>query len=328
MKILFIALHYHDYTHQIAEEMRLLGHEVSVHDIMPRSFAMRSLRVLAPARWQDRIDAHHRAILEAERGNHYDLVLFNQVHQMSQETLGAFRATFSGAKFTLYYWDSIANHDYLAHVHAFDTVLTFDPEDARRHGFGYLPLFCSRSFQNLARRQRDGRTVYFVGNVVNPRRYAALTAFRSYCAKERITLQEHAACTPPAFVGIARGGTIPTGLKFGSISRAGFMNMVETSAATFDFANHHQSGFTMRVFENLCAGKKIITNNPRVASADFYTPDRFLVFRDFDFAAVRDFLDLPLADEAATFPEYHIQQFARHLVDGTAHDFTRLLNAA
>lgn len=327
MKILFIALHYHHYTQQIADEMRLLGHEVSVHDIMPRSFAMRSLRVMAPERWQDRIDAHHLAILELERGNQYDLVLFNQVHQMSQKTLGEFRATFSGAKFTLYYWDSIANHNYLAHVHAFDRVLTFDPADAQTHGFGYLPLFCSRTFQKLARRQRDARTVYFVGNVVNPRRYEALVAFRAYCAEAQIALQEHAACTPPAWLGIAKGGTFPTGLKFGSISRSGFIDMVETSAATFDFANHHQSGFTMRVFENLCAGKKIITNNPRVQAANFYSPDRFLVFQDFDFSGVQDFLESPLADEAADFPEYHIQRFTRHLVGGTSHDVGRLLSA-
>ena len=75
----------------------------------------------------------------------------------------------------------------------------------------------------------------------------------------------------------------------------------------------------MRVIENLCAGMKIITNNPRVRDEHFYSPDRFHVYEGLDFTGVREFLDSPLADPEADFPEYHVQTFVQHLLRGTGH---------
>lgn len=319
MKILLIALHYHDYTANIAAELRALGHTLSVHDIMPRDLLMKGLRLASPTLWQRRLDRHHAAILERERGRAYDMVLFIQAHQMSQKNMAGFRAAFADARFVLYNWDSIANHDYRPHLPAFDQVFTFDPDDARTYGLEYLPLFCSREFQELGRRDQEKLAVYFVGNIVNPARYEAMAAFRDYCETHDIPLQAFMACTPPVRLALRRRGLKPTGLSSGSIGKTAFLNMIETSVAAFDFANHHQSGYTMRVFENLCAGKKIITNNPRIRYERFYSPDRIHVFDDMDFGGVREFIDQPLIDPDAQFPEYRIQAFARHLVDGAGH---------
>lgn len=319
MKILLVALHYHDYTDNIAAELRALGHEVVVHDIMPRTLSMKILRVLSPAFWQARLNAHHARILRDQRGQPQDLVLFIQAHQMSRANMAAFKDAFPSARFALYNWDSIANHDYRPHLDAFDDVFTFDPDDARAHGLHYLPLFCSREFQGLARRDAEGRTVYFVGNIVNPARYDAVAAFRDYCAAHALRFQAFMACTPPVRLKFRRMGVHPVGLSSGSIDRAGFIDMIETSSATFDFANHHQSGYTMRVFENLCAGKKIITNNPRILREPFYSPDRIHLFEGLDFTGVDAFMRTPLKDPGAEFPEYRIQSFVRHIIDGVGH---------
>lgn len=323
MKILLIALHYHDYTSNIADELRALGHELRVHDIMPRDLQMKTIRIVSPRIWQKRLDAHHARILVAESGWPADMVLFIQTHQMSAANMAGFKAAFSDARFVLYNWDSIANHDYRPHLDAFDEVFTFDPDDARVHDLKYLPLFCSREFQELARRKQGRKMVYFVGNIVSPARYEALAAFRNYCEQEGLILQAYMACTPPIRLKLLRSGLSVRGLSWGSIGRTQFLDMIETSVAVFDFANHHQSGYTMRVFENLCAGKKIITNNPRVIREDFYSPDRFHVFHNLDFTGVKAFIDMPLTEPAAEFPEYRIQTFVRHLIDGTSHPLPR-----
>ena len=319
MRILLIALHYHDYTSNIATELRALGHELRVHDIMPRDFLMKALRVLSPRLWKKRIDAHHARILAAEAGNRTDMVLFIQAHQMSADNMAGFKKAFAHARFVLYNWDSIANHDFRPHLAAFDDIFTFDPDDARSHDLKYLPLFCSREFQGLSRRDQDRGATYFVGNIVNPTRYRALAAFRDHCQQEGLPLQAFMACSPPMRLKLARVGIRPRGLSFGSITRANFLAMVESSVAVFDFANHRQSGYTMRVFENLCAGKKIITNNPRVRQERFFSPDRIHVFEGLNFTGVKVFIDTPLADPDAGFPDYHIQTFVKHIVDGTGH---------
>ena len=70
--------------------------------------------------------------------------------------------------------------------------------------------------------------------------------------------------------------------------------MLETSRATFDFANHKQSGYTMRLIENMCAGCKIITQNARIVNEPFYREDRFLLVDGHDFSAVPAFLNRPI----------------------------------
>jgi hypothetical protein len=90
--------------------------------------------------------------------------------------------------------------------------------------------------------------------------------------------------------------------------------MIETSLGVFDFANHAQSGQTMRMMESLCTGKKIVTNNAWVKREPFYSPDRIHVFNDLDFSGVADFLRIPLTDQGNDFSEYHIQNFTRRLI--------------
>lgn len=319
MNILLIGLHYHHYTTAIADELRALGHAVRLHDLQPRDLAMKTLRVVSPSLWQARLDSHHRRILEAERDTPTDLVLFIQAHQMQRATLRGFRDSFPGARFALYNWDSIANHDYLDRAEFFDTIQTFDAGDAAKHGFIYLPLFASREFQNVPDRVDNARSLYFVGNIVNPNRYRALDRFRAFCAREGIDFRLYMACTPLVRSRLWRQRIRPRGLSHGAIAPDRFRALLETSNAVFDFANHAQTGYTMRIFENLCAGKKIVTNNRRIMTETFYSPDRILVVEGDDYSTVPGFLRTPLVQPDQSFAEYHIQAFARHLAAGTGH---------
>ncbi len=319
MRILMVALPYHGYSERIADEFRAMGHEVRLHEVQPRDFLTKAIRVPAPALWQARMNAHHASILRQEAGQRYDIVLFIQCHQLSAGNMAAFRRQFAGARFLLYNWDSISNHDYLPHLGSFDEVFTFDPEDARRHGLKHLPLFCSREFQSLQRRNQHLNGVYFVGNIVSQARYEAIDSFRQYCAANAVSLNAYLACTPVVAARLWRAGVKPTGLSYGPIAHERFLDIMANATTVFDFANHVQTGYTMRIFENLCARKKIITSNRRIQAEPFYTPDRIHVFDGMDFSGVKAFLETPLEDADADFPEFHIQAFARHLMDGTQH---------
>lgn len=314
-----IALSYHGYPEAIADEFRALGHTVRLHDIQPRDLLMKTLRVAAPRLWQARLDAAHRAILETEKGTPTDLVLFIQAHQMRHAMIAQFREAFPAARFALYNWDALSNHDYLDRAHFFDTVQTFDPGDAAKHGFHYLPLFATRRFQDVPNRVSNPRSVYFVGNIVNPERYRVIDRFRAYCRREGIVFDAYMACTPLVRSWLRKAGIKATGLSRGSIAPAAFDAMLQRANAVFDFANHAQTGYTMRIFENLCAGKKIITNTARIVTEPFYSPDRILVIENGDFTRVAAFLDTPLANPREDFAEYRIQAFAGHLLDGTGH---------
>lgn len=315
-RILLIGLRYHRYTDEIINELRALGHEVQYHDIQPRNLLMKALRVAAPGLYRKGLDFAHARILAAARRQRYDQVIFIQAHQMRVETLQALRDAQPQAEFVLYNWDAITNHDYRPQLPLFHRAYTFDPEDAKALNIGYLPLFCIRAFQGLQRKDQEQRAIYFVGNIVSAERYEALQAFKAYCSREGIRFQHFLSCSAVVLWRLLRRGLRPSDVTMRSIADQAFVDMIESSVAVFDFANHRQAGYTMRIMENLCAGKKIITSNTRITGEPFYSPDRILVFEGDNFAAVKEFLALPLREPDANFSEYHLASFVRTLSAG------------
>jgi hypothetical protein len=312
--ILLIGLDYHDYARAIATELVTQGHSVSFHSIQPGKPHLKLLRKFAPKFYQPALDRYHASLIEQERVTHYDVVLFIQVHQFSHANMTRLRSSQPGARFVLYNWDAVSTHDYTPYLRYFDTVHTFDPRDARRLGVRYLPLFCIRSFQDLPDRFESPLSVYFVGNIVSPERYRAVQAFRRYCVEQGISFRYFLSTTVHGLTQMLKQGIIPWDISLRSIPKARFIAMVEESAAVFDFANHHQAGYTMRVIENLCARKKLITNNPLIAQEAFISGDRAFVFQGLNFEGVKSFLETPLANATEVFREFHVQQFVQRLL--------------
>lgn len=314
MNILFFGLDYHTYTRSIIAEMEALGASVTYVDIQPRNLFFKVVRTAARSGYEKYAEAHHAEAICRSKGVSYDKVVFLQAHQISLNNLAQLREVQKEAEFTLYNWDALTIHDYTPQAPLFDRVLTFDRKDAEEHGFGYLPLFCQRSMQGLRRDRAQLGSLFMVGNIVKQQRYEAVQAFRAYCDAKGLTFRQHLKISPVVWSQFMTSGIRPTGVCLRSIAPGDFREMIETSHAVFDFANHAQSGQTMRMMENLCTGKKIVTNNAWVKREPFYSPDRIHVFEALDFSGVEDFLCTPLADPVTNFSEYHIQNFTRQLL--------------
>lgn len=314
MKILFFGIQYHTYTQAIIDEMALLGAAVTFVDLQPRSFGYKAMRTLAPVSFERLVRQRLVDAITAARSETYDKVIFLQAHQIPVDLLRTLRKTQPRAEFSLYNWDALTTHDYRPQAAQFDRVLTFDRRDAELHGYGYLPLFCMRRWQDLATDRAAPSSVYMVGNIVRLERYRAIRDFRAFCLASGLTFREHLKITPVVLGHAVRQGIWPRGVSLRSISEPDFAEIIETNLAAFDFANHAQSGQTMRMMESLCAGKKIITNNQWVKQEPFYSPDRIHVFAGSDFTGVPAFLDTPIAQPSDRFPEYFIQSFARKFI--------------
>ncbi|GAB5348748.1 hypothetical protein [Alteriqipengyuania sp. 357] len=318
MKILFIGLDYHRYTKAISAEFEALGHEVTFYDIFKRSAYHKSLRLISLDLQRKAYDRYHRDIILREAGTAYDMVLFLQCHQVSDENLELARKTFPQARFVLYNWDSLHTHDYASKVRFFDTAFTFDRQDAIDLDIEYLPLFGLRDFQDVPLREQSDPQIYFVGNIVNPTRYLAIDEFRTYCAQHGIAFEAFMAVRPPVVPKLLKVAR-PRGVSLRPIAPSRFAAMVRNASATFDYGNHRQTGLTMRTIENLCARRKIVTTNARVCDHWFYSPDRILVVETGDYDAVAPFLETSLAEPDRAFEEFHIQTFARFLLSPRGH---------
>ncbi len=312
--VLFIGLSYHDYTASIANEMRMYGCLVKYIDIQPRTLLFKIFRTLASQLYKRYLDLHHRRSIKALEHIEFDVVLFLQAHQFSLANLDLLKSLQTKAEFILYNWDALSTHDYRPQAPYFSRVYTFDKLDAETYGFCYLPLFFTRSLQQLCRGKTKRRNVYMIGNIVNVARYKAVEHFKRYCLENGINFQTYLVSSPVVYLLMLWNGIIPRQIHFKPIHQAELITLVESSAAVFDFANHAQSGYTMRTIENLCAGKKIITNNNYVKGDYFYSEDRIFVFKECAFNGVVEFLDNEILDKNEKFEELGIQSFVKTIL--------------
>ncbi len=321
-RILFIGMDFYDYASRIGAAFERLGHSVDFHAIEDRSFAAKAAKKLAPAAYEARRAAYHDRLIESTAGTEYDVVLFIQVHQMRHSALERLRALHPAAHFVLYNWDSLTTHDFRPWLRHFDHPATFDPDDARALGIAYLPLFAVPRFFEIDRTRAPERDLYFVGAIGSMNRFDALARLHRFCEGAGLSARFHLVCSPVVRLQLWRAGKSLPGVTGDSIDFEGIVAMMETSRATFDFANHAQSGYTMRLIENMCAGIKIITENPRILNEPFYRPDRFLLVDGHDFSAVPDFLATPITSQPDV-AAFHVDNWARQLIERTEHRHER-----
>jgi hypothetical protein len=315
-RLLFIAFDYYEYSRAIHDEFIHMGFESYFHSIQPGKLYLKTWRQLSSSVYRALLDRHHKNIILSYPKRHFDRVVFLQVHQMSHDNIALLKSRQPDARFTLYNWDAATTHDYISYLKYFEHVFTFDMADSEHLQIGYLPLFCIRRFQDLRRDPCQLPSTYFIGSIVNPHRYEAVSAFEQYCVREKLIFSRYLTTSLSGRARMLKAGLRPKNISFRAIPDAEFVEIMEKSSAVFDYANHSQAGFTMRIIENLCAGKKIITNNQNVMNAEFYSEERFLVFKNLDFTEVSDFLKRPLARPYDEFPLYHVQNFARRLLGG------------
>lgn len=317
-KVLFIGWDYQNYTHEIVAEFREQGFSVTYYPLHPYSLPTKIRRLVSPQWATDVETKQQRVMVEKEKGNRYDIV-FCLLPFLKIENLAILKEQQREATFILYIWDAVSGYtrkgiDMQRYFGFFDKVYTFDMIDAMQYHINYLPLFCVKQYIDMVSSHDCNDNVYMVGNLADLCRYDAVKQFELYCIKHDIHFDFFLKSTISKNLKILRKGGSLRNLYLSSISNDKLSDMIRNSAAVFDFANHVQNGFTMRLMENLCAGKKIITNNKNVLEAPFYSPDRFFVYDNLDFDGVKEFLQIPLADPNQRFEEYHLSSFVKKVI--------------
>lgn len=317
-KILFIGWDYQNYTHEIVAEFGEQGFSVTYYPLHPYSLPTKIRRLVSPQWATDVETKQQRVMVEKEKGNRYDIV-FCLLPFLKIENLAILKEQQREATFILYIWDAVSGYtrkgiDMQRYFGFFDKVYTFDMIDAMQYHIDYLPLFCVKQYIDMVSSHDCNDNVYMVGNLADLRRYDAVKQFELYCIKHDIHFDFFLKSTITKNLKILRKGGSLRNLYLSSISNDKLSDMIRNSAAVFDFANHVQNGFTMRLMENLCAGKKIITNNKNVLEAPFYSPDRFFVYDNLDFDGVKEFLQIPLAEPNQRFEEYHLSSFVKKII--------------
>jgi len=263
----------------LASALRSLGAEVESWSTRPSDSApAKAMLRLAPRIAEKGIARSlNRRISEIGTAS-FDTVVVIKGEGVSVSVLESLRRKLPDAAFNAYLFDSVRNFPHvLEKVRCFDRVLSFDPADcSERPNWIYRPLYAADCYWRVE--SRGDQSVYSLGSF-HPERARVLSHF---VAMERVVgiasthdmlfrgwidrmRSIHARVDPHVRIIRSPIAAEEAARRFGEHS------------AILDIHHPGQTGLTLRTFEALASGRKLITTNPVVRDHDFFDPTRILV---------------------------------------------------
>jgi hypothetical protein len=306
-RVLLLAPRFFGYEREIISEMECQGALVDWLPDRPfdNSFmaAITKLRASFITPFADRL---YERLLDGFAVDRYDIVFVINGQTLSNKTLNHLRKLHSSAKFIMYIWDSIKNRtQVLENFKYFDSIYTFDSKDAANHGILFRPLFYGKGFkvQETCSKNLKYR-ISFVGTV-HTDRYYIIDKIRQNLDKNIKTyfylyLQAPWVLHYYRLTKIKMRNAKKEDFKFEPLDKERLQKIFTQSLSVLDIEHPSQTGLTMRTFEALGAGKKLITTNKEIQKYDFYNENNICLIDRSAPKVPKKFLEtqfVPMSDE-------------------------------
>ena len=282
-KILFIAPNFFSIENVLIEELKNRGNVVFSFDerAIKNSF-LKAINFICPY------------ILYGIANNYYkkqiclvpkeiDFILVIKGEMITKKTISLIRAKWPHAKLVLYLYDSIKNvRGVLKNTKLYDRVFSFDSEDCKKYNFSFRPLFCDNQSILLNKFGEKRFDLFFYGTMYGDR-FDILNKIVLACSKQNVLFYRFcylAGKFMKLYYFLTNSGYRSFNKDYISTvpkSHSDLASFISSSYAILDINDVRQSGITIRTFEALFSGKRIITTNSRVAEYDFYDPNFILI---------------------------------------------------
>lgn len=313
--IIFFCPRTFGYESAIVREMELLGAEVTFHGQLPSEHVLvKTIFRLCPKLGWRFADRYFTSWLREYGPESCDCIFVIKGEGLSPTFLGRLKDRYPNGRLVLHLWDSMANckHIHLKLCH-FDSLSSFDPVDCRRMAHvKYRPLFFLNEYINCER-NNIGRGVLFVGTLSGdrPRIIQNLIESLNVSCDFRFWLyvRSRMELSLRLIVDKWLRRMDRSHLIFAPMSTTVIAKYYRECAAVLDIEHPNQSGLTMRTFEVIASGKKLITTNRGIVEHDFYDPARVCVIDRNHPTISHEFLE-------ATLPPLPDEFIVRHSLKG------------
>lgn len=200
------------------------------------------------------------------------------------------RLLFEKAQFIIYYWDSvklIPNSELLPPL--FDKCCTFDSYEAKRFSWKYIPIFSANSLKfdgNISGFKKKNKFSFaFIGVTHSDRFKVALQIKRNYLktkkSREKFYFYFYAPTLYHLFTSFLKQPLslliLRKHIHLKPLDPYKISEVYKQSNCILDIQYPGQKGVSMRSFEVLESGKKLITTNEYIKSSDLYDPSRVFI---------------------------------------------------
>lgn len=294
-RILYIGPVSFYYDKSFSNKMIEMGAKVDTYNLLPDDLYFKVIKKLHLPSRESYKEKYFDNILQKRD---YDYVLVRHGYQLETVFLEKLRMVNPNAILINFHWDAIKPHyNYLNIIKYFDKVFSFDYKDCQNHKeLIYLPLFYIDEYANHTKCAADNNyknkeiDVLFVGSWRNNERYQLIKKTEDFCKKHHLRFYYYLNYSFKEQFNSIKNGVIPRSARHKSLSYKEILKLFSISNSIIDFPSSFQTGLTMRTFETLGAGKKLITTNKNIINEPFFDSDYIDVIDAVDINLDIDFI--------------------------------------
>lgn len=262
----------------ILNQLRKQGVEVIFFDERPsNNFLIKGLLRINKSILRAYINAYYRNIYECIKSKELNFVLILRGEVVPKWFLQKVKSSYPKVNLIYYTWDSIENNPSSFEIlNLFDKKFSFDHKDCEKYNLELRPLFIpfeSLRIKNYTKQQGHFK-FSFVGTLHSDR-FQIFSELKKYLKEQEIAkgyfyIQNYFVYLYRIYLENAFD-RIPTHFRyFKELSIDEIRKIYEDSEFVLDINHPKQTGLTLRTFEVLALGKKLITTNENIKNYRFY----------------------------------------------------------
>jgi len=285
--ILFISVRFFNYENIIKEKLEERGAVVDFFDERPsNSILVKGILRIKRDIYASKIKKYYDNLLEQLHTKTYDYFLLIKGEVIPVYFIKKIKKMNPAIKMIYYNYDSFQNNPHaLEFLPLFENRFTFDTEDAKRYNLSFRPLFYSDDYKKIRLKKKSPKREYdiaFIGtahsdryiiseNVGEKSQKFGLSHFAYYYSQSKSVFYYKS-----LFDKSFKKFDIKK-LSFQTLTHSQIIDIYEKSDCILDINHPGQTGLTMRTFETLGAGKKLITTNQEIKKYKIYKTGNILV---------------------------------------------------
>jgi len=299
-KVLFFCIDFFNYEVHIKNKLESLGAHVKYYDERPNNSVLsKAIIRVKKSLVQSRIDAYYQNILKDPFTREADYLFVIRGEVVPTFFLDKLKVHNPNCTLLFYIWDSFENTPFpKRNLHLYDKIFSFEVADAERYGLVHRPLFYIDTFnkRNFSNEKKLKYDLMFIGTahtdrykIVSPLikcvQNLGLSTYCYYFMHGRIIFL-YKSLFMKGYHSVKYRE-----LNFKSLSNIEVLDIIKQSKSMLDIQMPNQNGLTIRTFECLAAGKKLITTNKNIKNYRFYSSNNVYIIDRDDPQVPREFFE-------------------------------------
>lgn len=314
--ILFISPHFFDYHERLIQELKRQNYNVFWYADRPsETFFSKVFIRLNKKILKNKIDKYVDFIIAEQSNANIDVVLIILGQSFSKYHIESMRKKFSNAKFIYYAWDSIKNFSSIEEIYSlFDYSFSFDKHDCEKTGMKFLPLFYSNEYVSVEEKKYDYSIIMTIkkGKLFNLNRVLSklpnnLNGYHYLYLQSKLVFLYY-----KLFLKEFRGAKM-SDFMYKPLASSEVKEIMSKSKVVIDCQMFNQNGLTIRTFETIRMGCKLITTNNNVAEYDFYAPQNIHIIGQEKIG--NSFFDTKFDIKYSLSDKYSIESFVKNILN-------------